>query len=394
MSLLNVIYLALGVLGLFAFLSVVVLSLIWLERKVLGRIQLRMGPMRVGPFGTLQSLADALKLMTKEDLVPAWADKKVFWLAPVAVFLPSFLIWVTVPFARNMVLQNLDLGLFYIVAVSVLSVVGLIMAGWGSANKYATLGGLRAAAQLIAYEIPLVMALLGVGMLVGSLKLTDVVDGNVINVVKNGQVVAREMSGQHVIPFAVIQPLGLFLFFIAGLAEIGRTPFDIHHAESEISGGVMIEYSGMHWAVFFLAEYINTFALAALTVLLFFGGWAWPEMPFTVLSVLWFVFKAYLVVLVIFWLRATYPRLRIDQLMSFGWKLLVPLSFVNIVITGIYLYYNWPAWTLSAMSFAILIGVFYVIYKRPFSAIERDTIRVYPVKRSVDVTPAGAKDAS
>lgn len=384
MSLLTGVYLALGVLGLFGFLSIVVLSLIWLERKFLGRIQMRMGPMRVGPYGTLQPFADALKLMVKEDLVPAWADKKVFWLAPVAVFIPSFLIWVTIPFARTLVLQNLDLGLLYIVAVSVLSVVGLIMAGWGSANKYATLGGLRAAAQLVGYEIPLIMAILGVGMLVASLKLTDVVDGNVINVLKNGQVVARELSGQHIIPFAIIQPVGLFLFFAAGLAEIGRTPFDIHHAESEVIGGVMIEYSGMHWAVFFLAEYINTFALAALTVILFFGGWSWPEIPNTVLSLLWFLVKTYLVVLFIFWLRGTYPRLRIDQLMSFGWKLLVPLSFLNIVITGIYLYYGWPAWTLSIMSFAILAGVFYIIYKRPFRSIERDTVRIYPVKRTVE----------
>ena len=378
MSVLTGVYLALGAVGLFAFLSVMVLVLTWLERKALGRIQMRMGPMRVGFHGTLQPFADALKLLVKEDILPAWADRRVYWLAPLAVFVPSFMIWVTIPFARDLVLQNLDMGLFYIVALSVLSVIGLVMAGWGSGNKYATLGGLRAAAQLVSYEIPLIMAILGVAMLVQSLRLTDVIDGNVITIA--GEL--RNLPSQHVVPFAFVQPLGLFIFFIAGLAEIGRTPFDIHHAESEVIGGPFVEYSGMHWAVFFLAEYMNTFTVAALTVFLFFGGWSWPEMPYSALAVLWFLVKTYLVILVIFWIRGTYPRLRIDQLMSFGWKLLVPLSFVNIVITGVFLFYGWPVWSLTLMSVPILMGVFYVIYKRPYAEIERDTVRVYPVKRA------------
>ena len=378
MSVLTGVYLALGAVGLFVFLSVMVLVLTWLERKALGRIQMRMGPTRVGFHGALQPFADALKLLVKEDILPAWADRRVYWLAPVAVFVPSFMIWVTIPFARDLVLQNLDMGLFYIVALSVLSVIGLVMAGWGSGNKYATLGGLRAAAQLVSYEIPLIMAILGVAMLVQSLRLTDVIDGNVITIA--GEL--RNLPSQHVVPFAFVQPLGLFIFFIAGLAEIGRTPFDIHHAESEVIGGPFVEYSGMHWAVFFLSEYMNTFTVAALTVFLFFGGWSWPEMPYSALAVLWFLVKTYLVILVIFWIRGTYPRLRIDQLMSFGWKLLVPLSFVNIVITGVFLFYGWPVWSLTLMSVPILMGVFYVIYKRPYAEIERDTVRVYPVKRA------------
>ena len=188
--------------------------------------------MRVGFHGTLQPVADALKLFTKEDILPSWADRRVYWLAPVAVFVPALLLWVTIPLARDLVMRNLDIGLFYITAISVLSVMGLIMAGWGSANKYAMLGGLRAAGQLVSYEIPFIMAILGVAMLAQSLDLTEVVDG------------------QASFGNALVQPLGLFLFLTAGLAELGRTPFDIHHAESEVVGGPFVEYSGAHWAAF------------------------------------------------------------------------------------------------------------------------------------------------
>ena len=348
--------------GLLTFLSVVVLSLVWLERKVLGRIQMRMGPMRVGYHGTLQSIADGIKLLVKEDLIPSQVNLGVFWAAPLMVMVPSFMIWVTIPFARDLVIQNLDLGLFYIVAFSVLSIVGLVMAGWSSSNKYAILGGFRAAAQLISYEIPLIMAILAVAMLVQSLNLVTIVDN------------------QSTVIHAFIQPLGLFIFLTAGLAELGRTPFDIFHAESEVVGGPYVEYSGAHWAVFFLAEYINTFFIAALTVLLFFGGWIWPEMH-PVAAVAWFLAKTYLVILFIFWLRGTYPRLRIDQLMAFGWKLLIPLSFINIIITGIYLFYGWPAWTSTLMSLGFLALAFYILYWLPRRIEEPMTVKVYPVKR-------------
>ena len=343
MTLLQGLLIAGGALGLFVFLSFMVLALTWLERKALARIHMRMGPMFVGFHGTLQPLADAMKLMTKEDILPSWADKKVYWLAPLAVFIPSLMLWVTIPLSRDVVLQNLDMGLFYITAVSVLTVLGLVMAGWGSANKYAILGGLRAAGQLISYEIPFIMALLGVAIVAQSLDLREIVDA------------------QSRFAFILIQPLGFFLFLIAGLAELGRTPFDIHHAESEVVGGPFVEYSGAHWAVFFLAEYMNTFTVAALTALLFLGGWGWPAMPFeglahTTLSIAWFLFKTYLVVLLIFWIRGTYPRLRIDQLMSFGWKMLVPLSFMNIVASAVVLFYGWPIWALSAISLLLLAG--------------------------------------
>ena len=375
MSLSQGVYYALGALGLLVFLSVMVLVLTWVERKALARIHMRMGPMRVGFHGTLQPIADAMKLVSKEDILPSWADRRVYWLAPLAVFLPSFLLWVTIPVARDVVMRNLDLGLFYIVALSVLSVMGLVMAGWGSANKYAVLGGMRAAGQLISYEIPFIMAILAVAMLAQTLDLEKIVDdqANVANI--------------------LVQPLGLFIFLTAGLAELGRTPFDIHHAESEVVGGPFVEYSGAHWAGFFLAEYMNTFTIAALTVLLFLGGWRWPAMPLdgflhSSLSVIWFLVKAYLVILLIFWIRGTYPRLRIDQLMAFGWKLLVPLSFINIVVTGIVLYYGWPLGALTVISLALLAGTFYLISKYPGTTMERETVRVYPAHGARTGAPA------
>jgi NADH-quinone oxidoreductase subunit H len=369
------IYYGLGTLALFVFLAVTVLILTWVERKILARIQMRMGPMRVGFHGALQPLADAVKLVIKEDILPSWADRRVYWLAPLAVFIPSFLLWVTIPLARDLVLANLDLGLFYITAFSVLSVMGLLMAGWGSANKYAVLGGLRAAGQLVSYEIPLIMAIVAVAMLVQSLNLENIVDDQ-----------AKWAN-------ILIQPLGLFIFLVAGLAELGRTPFDIHHAESEVIGGPFIEYSGAHWAVFFLAEYINTFTISVLAVLLFLGGWRWPEMPFggalhSALSVLWFLVKAYIVVLVIIWIRGTYPRLRIDQLMSFGWQVLVPLSIVNIVITGVVLFYDWPLWALSLMSLALLGGTLYGILRHPGTSLERKTVKVYSAREARRVPPS------
>ncbi len=331
-----------GLLALLTGLSVVVLSLVWLERKFLGRLQGRVGPTRVGPMGLLQPVADALKLMLKEDVAPSWANRPLFWISPLMVFVPSFILWITIPFARNVVLRNLELGLFFFIAFSVLSIVGLVMAGWSSASKYAVLGGFRSAAQLVSYEIPLIMVILSVVMLAGSMNIIDAVDA------------------QRTVPYAAVLPLGLALFLLAGVAEVGRTPFDIYFAESEIVGGPFVEYSGAHWAVFFLAEYINTFLIAALTALLFLGGWRWPfeELP-AAAAVALFLGKTYLVVLVIFWIRGTYPRLRIDQLMSLGWKLLIPLSFVNIVITGVQLYYGWPLWSLTLMSLAVLAAPVY-----------------------------------
>ena len=346
--------LILGLLILFTALSIVVLSLTWLERKFLGRLQRRLGPTRTGPMGLLQPVADALKLVLKEDLIPSWADKAVFWVAPLIVLVPSFMIWVTIPAAENLVLRNLDMGLFYIIAFSVVTILGLVLAGWGSANKYGTLGGLRSAAQLVSYEIPLIMVVIAVAMLAQSLDLRVIV----LSQVPPTDVNIPEANPID-IPFVVLQPLGMIIFLVAGLAEVGRTPFDIYFAESEIVGGPFVEYSGAHWSVFFLAEYMNTFFIAALAAIMFLGGWHGPWLP----GWLWFLVKAYSLVMVIFWIRGTFPRLRIDQLMAFAWQVVVPLSFLNIVITAVYLFYGWPWWSMSLMSLALSGMIGYLIYR-------------------------------
>ena len=345
-------------LALLTFLSFIVLSLVWLERKFLGRLQMRMGPMRVGPYGLLQPVADALKLVGKEDIMPGWVDKGIFWVAPLAVFVPSFVIWVTIPFAPGLVLRDLELGLLYVIAFSVLSIIGLMMAGWGSANKFGVMGSLRAVAQLISYEIPIIAVALSIAALAGSLNLQEIV------------------VAQAPVPYVFIQPLGLFIFFIAGLAELGRTPFDIYHAESEIVGGPFVDYSGAHWAIFFLAEYINTFLIATLVTLLFLGGWAGPLLP----ALAWFFIKVYAVVLVIFWFRGTFPRVRIDQLMSLGWKVLVPLSFLNLILTTSALFYGWPLWVLTVVGVAVLAALGFAPTNRGFRRRPAPSLKLIPAR--------------
>ena len=340
--------------ALLTILSVVVLSLTWLERKALARIQQRIGPMRVGPFGLLQPIADALKLVVKEDIMPAWVDKPIYWLAPLAVFIPSFLVWVAVPFSSDLVLRNMDLGLLYILAMSVISIIGLIMAGWASANKYGVMGGLRSAAQLISYEIPLIVIAMTIAMLAGTLNLTEIA------------------VGQGYQWYILLQPMGAAIFLLAGLAEVGRSPFDIFQAESELVGGPFIEYSGAHWSIFFLAEYMNTFLVAALVTIFFLGGWSGPFLP----EVLWFLIKCYAVILVIFWLRGTLPRLRIDQLMAFGWQALVPLSFLNFVLVAFVLFYGWPVWVHTILGVVMLVAAGIFIHTRSASKSARPQVKL------------------
>lgn len=360
------------------------MSLTWLERKTLARIQQRVGPSVVGPHGLLQPVADVLKLVTKEDVIPAAADRVLFWVAPVVVVVPAFMLWIVIPFASGLSVRTLELGLLYLIAVSGIGTVGLLMAGWTAASKYSLLGGFRAAAHLVSYEIPLIFVILSVGVLVQSLDLSHVISGHTVEV--GGQIL--RMPGQNFVPFAAIMPLGLIVFFLAGLAEIGRTPFDIHHAESEVVGGPFVEYSGAHWAAFFLAEYMNTFLIAALTVLLFFGGWSWPSPPSSwfgtdvpewasrTMGAAWFMFKAYLVTFAIFWIRGTYPRLRIDQLMSFGWQTLIPLSFVNLIIVAVVVYYHWPLWSMTLISLPFVLLLWRIIGRRSRGIDAVETVKL------------------
>ena len=343
---------------LLAILSVVVLSLTWVERKALARIQQRIGPMRVGPYGLLQPIADGLKLVIKEDIMPAWVDKPVYWIAPLAVFVPSFAVWVAIPFSSDLVLRDMDLGLLYILAMSVLSIIGLIMAGWGSANKYGIIGGLRSAAQLISYEIPLIVIAITIGMLAGTLNLTSIA------------------TGQGNIWYVLLQPLALVIFLLAGLAEVGRSPFDIFQAESELVGGPFIEYSGAHWSIFFLGEYINTFLVAALITIFFLGGWSGPLLP----ELVWFFIKCYGVIIVMFWIRGTLPRLRIDQLMAFGWQALVPLSFLNFIMVSFALFYGWPNWVQTILSLTVLVAASTFIYTKTAGKKVRPTVRLIPAR--------------
>jgi NADH-quinone oxidoreductase subunit H len=354
----DVVYILIKSLSLLTILSVVVLSLTWVERKALARIQQRMGPMRVGPYGLLQPIADGLKLLIKEDIMPAWVDRPVYWLAPLAVFIPSFAVWIAVPFTSSLVLTDMALGLLYVLALSGMSLIGLLMAGWGSANKYGIIGGLRSAAQLISYEIPLLVIAITIAMLAGTLNLTEIA------------------MGQGNTWYILLQPLALVIFLLAGLAEVGRSPFDIFQAESELVGGPFIEYSGAHWSIFFLAEYINTFLVAALVTIFFLGGWSGPLLP----ELAWFLIKCYSVILVIFWLRGTLPRLRIDQLMAFGWQGLVPLSFLNFLMVAFALFYGWPNWVQTVLSLTMLVAASTFIYMKTASKKVRPTVRLIPAR--------------
>ncbi len=296
------------------FVFITALVLIYLLRKVMGRMQYRMGPRHHGPHGIFQTVFDALKLLGKENIIPREVDKWPYLWAPVIIFVPSLTVFALLPFAEKVMATNIEINLFFIFAIMAISTIALIMAGWGSNNKYALLGGLRSAAQMMSYEIPLILAAVGVVIMAGSMNLSEIV--------------RAQQNMYYIVPQAV----AFFIFMTAGLAEINHTPFDIPEAESEIIAGFNIEYSGFRFAAFFLAEFVNLFIICALATLLFLGGW----LPFTdpVLGTVVFLAKTYALIFVVIWIRSTFPRLRIDQLMNFGWKVLLPLSFANIFVTG------------------------------------------------------------
>jgi len=329
-------------------MTVVVIYLTYGERKVVARFQMRLGPTRTGPAGLLQGVADALKLVVKEDLRPRNADRWVFEFAPYATFVPVFLVLLTLPFAENWGVRNLALGMFFVFAVLGLNIVGVLMAGFGSGNKYALLGGVRAAAQMISYEIPLVVALLTVAMLAGTLDL------NLI----------ASLQGDR--PFILVQPLAFVIFFIALLSELHRAPFDIPVAESEIVGGYFVEYSGIRWSMFQLAEYAALWGFSIFGSVIFLGGWNFPfgsEVGVGLQLALTLI-KSTLMILLIFWVRATMPRLRMDQLMSFCWKVLIEISFVLLLITGFFLYYDWPQEILALVNWGGALLLLTVVFIR------------------------------
>ncbi len=292
---------------------ILVMAFIYVERRGLGRMQSRLGPNRTGPQGIFQPVADALKVLLKEDIVPDSADKVVHWLAPLIAFAPTLMIFAVIPFGNGWsLIGDLNIGMLYVVSIASVSTLGVFMAGWASSNKYSLLGAMRDVASVISYEIPLVLAVASVVLITGSLSLNQIVQNQDI-------------------PFILLQPLGFLIFFMAGCAEINRSPFDLLEADSELVAGFHTEYSGMKFAMFYLVEYAEALALSALISTLFLSGWRGPLLP----PWLWFVGKIFFVFSVMIWTRATLPRVRIDQLMTFTWKFMLPLALINLLVTAV-----------------------------------------------------------
>jgi NADH-quinone oxidoreductase subunit H len=329
---------------LFVFIIIMAMAFIYVERRVLGRFQIRIGPNRIGPFGLFQPVADTIKILIKEDIVPLNADKIIHLLAPAIAFIPVVMIFAVIPFQNGAALVDLNIGIVYIVAVSSVSVVGMVMAGWSSNNKYALVSAMRVIAQVVSYEIPLALAVIGVVLFAGTLSMNGIVQAQTI-------------------PYILLQPMGFLIYFLAALAEINRTPFDLLEAEGEIVAGYNIEYSGIKFALFFLAEYTEAVAISAIITTIYLGGWKGPFLP----PVLWFLIKLFAVFIVIIWIRSTLPRLRIDQVMGFAWKFLLPLAFINLLITGIQVVF-WPnvsQWVIVGVNIA-LAAVLIVLFSRFF----------------------------
>ncbi|MDP6924200.1 MAG: NADH-quinone oxidoreductase subunit NuoH [Candidatus Scalindua sp.] len=303
-------------------LLLVIAYLIWVERKVMAHMQVRLGPMRVGWHGLLQPIADGLKLITKEDIIPANASKILFVLSPVIAMIPALLSIAVIPFGDtitimgvsiDMVITDVNIGILFILAVSSVGVYGILLGGWSSNNKYSLLGGLRSSAQMISYELSMGLSLIGVIMMTESLSLVDTV------------------NAQAGLWFVVLQPIAFVVYAISAIAETNRCPFDLPEAETELVSGFHTEYSSMKFALFFMAEYANIITVSAVGVTFFLGGWRGPFLP----PVVWFLIKMALCIFFFVWLRSTFPRFRIDQLMQFAWKVLLPVAIVNVLITGL-----------------------------------------------------------
>jgi NADH-quinone oxidoreductase subunit H len=340
------------------FIPVIPLVGVYLDRKIMALMQDRLGPHYVGPFGIFQTLVDMVKLLSKEDIRASATDNIIFTLAPVMFLAPIVTSFVVLPFSPYMTVNALGTGIIYLVALSSLDVIGVFMAGWGSNNKYALMGGLRSTAQMISYELPLVLALIGVIMLssVMAPNCTGALSANPAHpsTCGIGSIALSDIISAQLHPwwlwFALIQPLGLLLYYTCGLAETNRSPFDLPEAESELVAGYLTEYSGLRWAFFFLGEYTNMVIVSAIATSLFLGGWSGPGanegfwvgllgtigggIVFNIFAVFWFMVKLWAIILLFVWIRTTLPRLRADQLMRFAWLVLIPISLANILITG------------------------------------------------------------
>jgi NADH-quinone oxidoreductase subunit H len=302
----------LNIVGMLIALLSISAGLVWLERRLLAVWQDRYGPNRVGPFGLLQVLADMIKLLTKEDWVPSFADRPVFVLAPAVIMVTSLMAFAVVPVAPGIGIVDLNIGLLFFLAMSSLGVYSVILGGWASNNKYALLGGMRAAAQMVSYEVFMGLSLMGVVLLAGSFNLRQIVEA------------------QRQVWFCLPQCLGLVVFLIAGIAETHRAPFDLPEADSELIAGFHSEYSGMKFGMFFVGEYLGITLISALITTLFFGGWLGPVLP----PVVWFLLKTFVFICFFILLRASLPRPRYDQLMAYGWKVMLPLALLNLAVTG------------------------------------------------------------
>jgi NADH-quinone oxidoreductase subunit H len=337
-----------------------------LERKGLGRIQNRYGPNRVGPFGLLQPIADGIKSLTKEDIVPQTADNAVHFLAPVVLVSAAFSLYAVLPIGRNMVLANLDAGLLFFFAVSSVMELTIFMAGWSSRNKYSLLGAMRAIAQMISYEVPLILASVTVIMAAGSLSTVAIVE--------------RQAGYTGILPhWFVLTPwgfAGFILFMIAATAESNRSPFDLPEGESEIIAGYYTEYSGFKFALFFLGEYLGMFAISGLGITLFLGGWAAPLSFLTwVPSYLWFFAKLLAMIVMFIWIRGTLPRLRMDQLMNFAWRFMLPMALLNLVTAGVWRFL--PQGVLRWFVCSLMVVVPYILLGRGLTQGWKLEKRVY-----------------
>jgi len=321
----------------FGALLLTVAYMTWIERKLVADIQVRLGPNRVGPYGLLQPIADGIKLMFKEDLIPSQVERAVFLLAPSLSVVPAFIAFAVIPFGDTTTLfgllprpvglhiTDIDVGVLFVFGVASLGVYGIVLAGWSSNNKYSLLGGLRSSAQFISYELPMGLSVVGVLMLAGSLSLVDIVKAQE-GVSWMGEILPMPNW------FLFSQPLGFFIYFVCALAETNRSPFDLPEAETELVAGFHTEYSSMKFAMFFMAEYANMITVSALATTMFLGGWLGPIGP----SPVWFLGKVFLLLFLFIWFRATLPRFRYDQLMHFGWKWLLPLALLNVAWSALW----------------------------------------------------------